>query len=62
MCEVYGEDAMSDGMVMKWVRKFSDVCDNTYDELQNSWPSVVSDVFTGSHVLRGGDTETGAPL
>ena len=23
ICEVYGENAMSDGMVRKWVRKFN---------------------------------------
>jgi hypothetical protein len=24
ICEVYGENAMSDGMVRKWVRKFNE--------------------------------------
>jgi hypothetical protein len=58
ICEVYGENAMSDGMVTKWVRKFNEVCDNVHDEPRSGRPSVVS----GGHVLRGEDTETGAPL
>jgi hypothetical protein len=58
ICEVYGENAMSDGMVRKWVRKFNEGRDNVHDEPQSGRPSVVS----GGHVLRGGDTETGAPL
>jgi hypothetical protein len=28
ICEVYGENSMSDGMVRKWVRKFNKSCDN----------------------------------
>ena len=58
ICEVYGVNAMSDGMVRKWVRKFNEGRDNVHDEPRSGRPSVVS----GGHVLRGGDTETGAPL
>ena len=58
ICEVYGENATSDGMVRKWVRKFNEGRDNVHDEPRSGRPSVV----TGGHVLRGGDTETGAPL
>jgi transposase len=58
ICEVYGENAMSDGMVRKWVRKFNEGRDNMQDEPRSGRPSAV----TGGHVLRGGDTETGAPL
>ena len=58
ICEVYGENAMSDGMVRKWVRKFNEGRDNVHDEPRSGRPSVV----TGGHVLRGGDTETGAAL
>jgi hypothetical protein len=43
MCEVYGENAMSDEMVRKWVRKFNKGHDNLHDELQGGQPSVVSD-------------------
>ena len=43
ICEVYSENAMSDGMVRKWVRKFNKGHDNFHDKLQSSWPSVVSD-------------------
>ena len=58
ICEVYGENVMSDAMVRKWVRKFNEGCDNVHDEPRSGRPAVV----TGGHVLRGGDTETGAPL
>ena len=58
MCEVYGQNAMSDEMVRKWVRKFNDGRDNVVDEPRSGRPSVV----IGGHVLRGGDTETGALL
>jgi hypothetical protein len=43
ICEVYDENAMSDGMVRKWVRKFNKGRDNVHDELQSGRPSVVSD-------------------
>jgi transposase len=62
ICEIYREDAMSDGMVRKWVRKFNEGCDNVHDEPRSSQPSAVSGVFTGGHILQGGYTETGAPL
>ena len=50
ICEVYGENAMSDGMVTKLVRKFSEGCDKMPDEPWSGWLSVV----TGSHVTRRG--------
>ena len=31
ICEVYGENAMSDGMVRKWARKFEESRDNGHD-------------------------------
>jgi hypothetical protein len=49
--KVYGENAMSDGMVKKWVRKFNEGRDNVHDKPRRGWPSVVSDVFTGCHIL-----------
>ena len=62
ICEVYGENAISDEMVRKWVRKFSEGRDNVHDEPRSGRLSVVNDVFTGAHVVRGGNTETGAAL
>jgi hypothetical protein len=47
ICEVYGENAMSDGMERKWVRKFKEGRDNVHDKPQSGRPSVV----TGGHVL-----------
>ena len=32
ICEVYGQDIMSDGMVRKWVRAFKDGRKNVHDE------------------------------
>jgi hypothetical protein len=42
ICEVYGENAMSDGMLRKWVRKFIEGRDNVHDEPRSGLPSVVS--------------------
>jgi hypothetical protein len=53
---------MSDGMVRKWVRKCNEGRDNMHDEPQSGQASVVNVVFTGGHVLRGGDSETGTLL
>jgi hypothetical protein len=58
ICEVYDENAMRDGIRRKWVRKFSEIRDNVVDEPRSGRPAV----FTGGHILRGGDTETGASL
>ena len=58
ICEVYGANAMSDGMVRKLARKFKEGRDNVHEEPRSCRPSVI----TGGHFLRGGNTETGAPL
>jgi transposase len=58
ICEAYGENVMSDGLVRKWVRKFKEGRDSVHDEPRSGRPSVV----TGGHVLRGRVRETGAPL
>jgi hypothetical protein len=58
ICEVRGENAMSDGMLRKWVRKFNDDRDNVHEEPRSGRTSVVS----GGYVVRGGDTETGVRL
>jgi hypothetical protein len=43
ICEVYGENALSDGLVRKWIRKFNEGRDNMHDEPRSGRPSVVSD-------------------
>jgi hypothetical protein len=58
ICEVYGENAMSDGIVRKCVRKFNEGRDNMHDEPRSGRQFVV----TGGHVLRDGGRETGASL
>jgi hypothetical protein len=35
ICEVYGENAMSDGMVRKWVRQFNEGRENVHDEVRS---------------------------
>jgi hypothetical protein len=35
ICEVYVENAVSDGMVRKWVRKFNEGHDNVHDKPQS---------------------------
>ena len=46
VCDVYGENAMSDGIVRKWVREFSR--DNVHAKPLSSGPSVVSDDLVGA--------------
>jgi hypothetical protein len=36
LCEVYGEDAVSDSMVRRWVRHFNEGHENVHD---NPWSS-----------------------
>jgi hypothetical protein len=62
ICEVYVENAMSDGMVREWVRKPNEGRDNVHDEPRSGRSSVVSGVFRGGNVLRGEDVESGAFL
>ena len=33
ICQVYGDVAMSDGMVRKWVRMFNEERENVHDEV-----------------------------
>jgi len=43
MCQVYGDSAMSDGMVRKWVRMFNEGRENVHDEAGSGRPSLVND-------------------
>jgi len=43
ICHVYGDNAMSDGMVRKWVRIFSEGRENVHDEARSGRPSLVDD-------------------
>jgi len=43
VCQVYGDNAMSDGMVRKWVRMFSEGRENVLDEARSGRPSLVND-------------------
>jgi hypothetical protein len=42
LCEVYGEHAMSDSMVRRWVRHFNEGRENVYDDPRSGQPSVVN--------------------
>ena len=41
--EVYGENAMGESMVRKWVRMFKEGRENVHDEPRSGRPSLVSD-------------------
>jgi len=43
ICHVYGDNAMSDGMVRKWVRIFNEGRQNVHDEARSWRPSLVND-------------------
>ena len=43
ICQVYGDNAMSDGMVRKWVRMFNEGRENLYDEAGSGRPSLAND-------------------
>ena len=44
ICQVYGENAMSDGIVRKWVQMFNEVRENMHVEAQSGRPSLVYDL------------------
>ena len=43
ICQVYGDNAISDGMVRKWVRMFNEGRENVHDEARSVCPSLVND-------------------
>jgi len=43
ICQVYGDNAMSDGMVRKWVWVFNGGRENLHDEARSGRPSLVND-------------------
>jgi len=43
ICQVYGDNAMSDGMVRKLVRMFNEGRENVHDEARSERPSLVND-------------------
>jgi len=43
ICQIYGDNAMSDGMVRKWVRVFNEGRENVHDEARSGRPSLVND-------------------
>ena len=43
ICQAYGNNAMSDGMVRKWVRMFNEGRQNVHDEARSGRPSLVND-------------------
>jgi hypothetical protein len=42
LCEVYGEYAMSDSVVRRWVRHFNEGRENVHDDPRSGRPSVVN--------------------
>jgi len=43
ICQVYDDNAMSDGMVRKWVRMFNEGRENVHDEGRSGRPSLMND-------------------
>jgi len=43
ICQVYGDNAMNDFMVRKWVRMFNEGRENVHDEARSGRPSLVND-------------------
>jgi len=43
ICQVYGDNVMSDGMVRKWVRMFNEGRENVHDEAWSGRPFLVND-------------------
>jgi len=43
ICQVYGDNVMSDGMIRKWVRIFNEGRENVHDEARSGRPSFVND-------------------
>jgi len=41
ICQVYGDNAMSDGMVTKWVQMFNEGRENVHDEARRGHLSLV---------------------
>jgi len=42
ICQVYGDKAMSDVMVRKWVRMFNEGRENVHDEARSGRPSLAN--------------------
>jgi transposase len=43
LCEVYGEHAISDSVVRRWVRHFNERRENVHDDPQSGRPSLVNE-------------------
>ena len=43
ICQVYGDNAMSDSMVRKWVPMFNEGRENVHNEARSGRPSLVND-------------------
>jgi len=43
ICQVYGDNAMSDGMVRKWVQMFNEGRENVHNVARSGHPSLVND-------------------
>jgi len=43
ICQLYDDNAMSDGMVRKWVQMFNEGRENVHDEARSGRPSLAND-------------------
>ena len=51
ICQVYGDNAMSDGMVRKWFRMFNERRENLHDEVRSGRPSLVNDDLVSQFLI-----------
>ncbi|KOC62608.1 hypothetical protein WH47_04269, partial [Habropoda laboriosa] len=52
LCEAYGEHAMSDSMVRRWVRNFNDSRENVHDDSQFRHFQFISHTFHGHFFMK----------
>jgi len=50
ICQVYGDNVVSDGTVRKWVRMFNEGRQNVHDEALSGRPSLVNDDLVNERV------------
>ena len=43
ICQMYGDNAMSDGMIRKCIQVFNEGQENVHDEARSGHPSLVND-------------------
>ena len=58
ICQMYGDNAMSDGMVRKWVRMFNEGRENVHDEARSPTLHYISPILIGTEKFHAGVMKT----